>query len=321
MNTQPQTPVLLFSKDGSVLLHSDKRQVIGWDASTLTQRYVCTGRLIGVSESGRLFVTETEPGRFRFWQCDSGKPAEPGSIDCDDFPVDVRFRVSLVRNARRSYDGLWIDITGKEPAVPFVVSPAGTSKVEVIDNWIVASASRRLALAWSWAEEEFDGAFGTYHEPSGARVGGTTLTVSRFHTVPPLYYYREHDWLITGMQSRFCVYIASTGKPFGAGQGEFEKFGGGDLVVPHPKQRCWLAVNHNPVLQKEKDKQGFVLLDISSGKTQPQELQHFHESTPVRGLAFHPGGQWIAAVLADGTVHVWDLASGSLRTEVSEKIS
>lgn len=316
MQTQPQTPILLFSRDGSVLLHclAGQRKVIGWHVETLTQRFVCAGRLIGVSESGRLFVTETEPGRFRFWQCDSGEEAGPGGLDASDFPFDVRFRVSLQRNEHRSYDGQWIDITGMQPVVPFVIRPAGTTQVEVIDNWTVVSASGRLALSWSWAEEGFDGSFGTYHERTGERVGGVSLTVSRFHSVPPMYHYPEHDFLITGLQTGFCVYVASTGKPLGRAQEEFSVTdGGGSLVVPHPQNRFWLAVNRRPVLSKHMDRQGFVLLDISAGNHKPQEMRAFAESKPVRGLAFHPSGQRIAAVLDDETVRLWDVESGNLQ--------
>ena len=316
MRTQPQTPELLFSRDGSVLLHclAGQRKVIGWNFETLTQRYVCDGRLIGVSESGRLIVTETEPDRFRFWQCESGEEAEPESIDKSDFPFDVRFRVRLQRNKNRSYDGQWIDITGTDPVVPFVIRPSGTTQVEVIDNWTVVSSDGRLALAWAWAEEDFDGAFGAFHERTGGRLSGVTLTVSRFHSVPPMYHYREHDFLITGLQTGFCVYLASTGKPVGRFQGEYSFLdGGGSLVVPHPQNRFWLAVNRKPVLSKHMDRQGFALVDISSGNQKPQEIRSFPESKPVRGLAFHPNGQSIADVLDDETVHLWDVESGNLQ--------
>lgn len=315
---QPQAPLLLFAQGGSVLLRSASGTVIGLDFATLAPRYVCAGRLIGVSGSGRILATEKEPGVFGFWDSASGQERALGQADIADLPFEVRYRVSLRQTAGGRYEGCWTDITGQDSPVLFSIGSTGTTRGEQIDNWTVVSARRWLALAWSWQDADFDGSFGSYYSPSGDTPPRVSLKVSRFHSVPPMYFSRQHDWLVTGEQTGFNVYVASTGQPIGTGGGTFDLLdGGGDLVAFHPQQRSWLAVNRRPYLSKDRERQGFVLLDIAVPTSEARRLRSFQETRPVAYLAFHPSGEWIAALLDEGTIHIWETATGHRRPDAA----
>lgn len=320
LTTTSAAPLLQFAQGGSVLLRSTNHTVTGLEFATLKPRYVCTGRLLGTSESGRILATEKEPGHYAFWDSASGRERALSRSEFEDFPFDVRYLVSLKQAANGRYEGRWLDITGREPPALFSIRPQGTTQLEQIDSWIVVSPRRWLALAWSWADGELEGAFGTYYSPFAECPAGVSLAVSRFHTAPPMYYSRQHDWLVTGDQSGFHVYVASTGQPLRVSAGKFNLLGGGgDLVAFHPQQRFWLAVNRSSYLTHDREKQGFYLLDIDVAKDDPRVLRSFSETQPVVSLAFHPSGAWICALLSDGTIHVWETATGHRRPETLAK--
>ena len=320
LSTTSAAPLLQFAQGGSVLLQSSNHTVTGLEFATLEPRYVCAGRLLGTSESGRVLATEKEPGHYAFWDSASGRERALSRSEIEDFPFDVRYVVSLKQAANGRYEGRWLDITGQEPPALFSIRPQGTTQIEQIDSWIVVSPRRWLALAWSWADGDLEGAFGNYYSPFAEGPARVSLAVSRFHTSPPMYYSRQHDWLVTGDQSGFHVYVASTGQPLRVLAGKFNLLGGGgDVVAFHPQQRFWLAVNRSSYLTHDREKQGFYLVDIDVAKDDPRVLRSFSETQPVVSLAFHPSGAWICALLSDGTIHVWETATGHRRPETMAK--
>jgi len=170
MHPSPQFPLLHFAADGTVLLQSTADTITAWDVMSRRPRYTCAGRLIGVSQSSRLFVTESEAGIYTLWDSAAGAPQMPNPTIADDLPFDVRYRVVLERVQSGRYHGQWVDITGQQPSVPFQVQSTGLTQVENLDNWLVVSPEGWLACAWSWAEEDFDGAYGRYHALGGQRA-------------------------------------------------------------------------------------------------------------------------------------------------------
>jgi WD40 repeat protein len=51
-----------------------------------------------------------------------------------------------------------------------------------------------------------------------------------------------------------------------------------------------------------------ALMDLETGRPHPQTV--IEAPAPVLGLAFHPGGELLAAGLEDGSVHLWNPATG-----------
>jgi hypothetical protein len=319
MPPAPQSPQLLFAANGTVLLHATAQHITAWDLASQQKRYTCAARLLGLSQSSATLVAECAAHDYCFLDSASGAPQVPTPAMLADLPFEVRFQVTMARTAQGKYQGQWIDITGQQPPRPLTLHAPGTSRVEQLDNWLVVAPDALLACAWSWADGDFDGAYGRYHALQGSLATPVSFAVSRFHTVPPLYFSGEHDWLVSGEQSGFNLYTASTGQPYGAGK-FYRLDGGGDVVAFHPQQRYWLAVNRDPILHKDAAQQGFVLLDI---QTQPQthtkphgntdsgrEIQVFPDIVPVVALAFHPDGQSIAALHKDGTIHGWETDTG-----------
>lgn len=313
MLPSPQFPQLQFAADGAVLLHANTAAVTAWDVATWRPRYTCAGRLIGVSQSSHSVVTETGADTYNLWNSATGVPQTPNPTIAADLPFEVRYRVHLEKVQSGSYQGQWVDITGQQPPASIQVQSAGLAQVENLDNWIVISAAGWLACAWSWAEEDFDGAYGRYHALAGDVPDRVSLTVSRFHALPPFYFSRQHDWLITGAQNGFNVYTASTGQPYGGQNGKYSlPDGGGDVVAFHPHQRMWLAVNLTPTLLKDAAQQSFCLLDIQAGTAQPTVRQCFRENAPVVALAFHPHGNRVADLLNNGEIHLWQTDTGQM---------
>lgn len=305
----PQFPQLLFAANGAVLLYSTANVITAWDVTTQQKRYTCAGCLIGVSQSGATFVTESAHNDYSFWNSTTGDPQPLIPAIISDLPFDVRYRVNLEKTSNGQYHGEWIDIASEQPPSPVKIQTSSASRIDLLDNWIVITPQQWLACAWSWAEDDFDGAYGKYYALKGNLADHVSFTVSRFHQIPPLYFSREHDWFVTGEQNAFNVYTASTGKPYGAGK-FYRLDGGGDVVAFHPQERFWLAVNLAPILLKNAVQQGFVLLDINTSANNAKEIQIFPETVPVIALAFHPSGKWIADLLKDGTIHVWETVTG-----------
>lgn len=307
IRSAPQFPQLQFAAAGAVLLQSTADTIMAWDVMSGRPFYTCPGRLIGISQSGVAFATEDAAGGFGLWNSATGtlQPVTPAVAA--DWPFEVRYRVYVERVGNGRYQGHWLDILGEHPPLPVQVQTAGITSVENLDNWVVISSRRWLAAAWSWAEEDFDGVYGRYHALNGVVPDQVSLTVSRFHTTPPLYFSRQHDWLITGEQTGFNVYTASTGQPYGGQAGKYHLLdGGGDVVAFHPTEKMLLDVNRNPTLFKDAEKQGFLLLDIQAA-AQATVLQVFPETTSVTALAFHPDGNRIAARLKNGAIHLWEM--------------
>lgn len=311
MMVTPQFPQLQFAADGAVLLQSTADTVTAWDVMSGRPSYTCPGRLIGINQSGALFATDSRTGEFGLWHSTTGDSQPPTPAVAADWPFEVRYRVQVERVGNGRYQGHWLDILGEHPPLPVQVQTAGITSVERLDNWVVISPQRWLAAAWSWAEEDFDGAYGRYHALNGVVPDQVSLTVSRFHTTPPLYFSRQHDWLITGEQTGFNVYTASTGQPYGGQAGKYALLdGGGDVVAFHPTEKMQLAVNLAPVLFKDAEQQGFLLLDIQAAASQATVRQLFPETIPVTALAFHPDGNRIAALLKNGAIHLWEMDTG-----------
>jgi WD40 repeat protein len=320
MPQPPQFPQLAFAAAGAVLLHSTDSAVTAWDFATWQRRYTCVGRLIGVSQSRTTFATERAPNAWALWESATGRLQAPSPTVLADLPLDVRYRISMDAQERGHYTGQWIDITGQQPPRSFKVQTRSPLRLERLENWIVVAPQGWVAGSWFWAEDDFAGAYGLYHAALGPLPPPVSLTVSRFHTVPPLYFSREHDWLVTGEQNAFNVYTASTGQPHGARAGRFHVLdGGGDVVAFHPRERFWFAVNRDPVLFKNADLQGYLLLDINTPNDRAAELRAFPETRPVIALAFHPSGEWIADLLKDGAIHVWNVATGERVAQVNSK--
>lgn len=306
----PQFPQLHFAANGAILLHSTADTVTAWDVATRQLRYRCAGRLIGVSQSGVTFATDTRTGEFSLWQSITGELQPPTSAVAADLPFEVRYRVHLEKVGNGRYQGQWLDILGERPSIPIQVQTSGLAAVENLDNWLIISPQRWLAAAWSWADEYVDGAYGGYHALNGDLPERVSLTVSRYHTTPPMYFSRQHDWLVTGEQTGFNIYTATTGQPFGGQAGKYYlRDGGGDVVAFHPTQKMQLAVNQTTILSEDAAKQGFLLLDIqASGRA--TVLHFLPEPAPVTALAFHPQGNWIAALLSNSAIHLWESDSG-----------
>lgn len=301
MNAQPQFPPLAFAADGAVLLHSTATAVTGWDFPAGRQRSACAGRLLGVSASGRFFITETAPAEFSAWECVTGEALPLTPALGADLPTHLRYRAYLQGRA-------WVmmDVLGQHPPVTArVAKPKGP-----IENWAFVPHQQWLAYTTFYDDGMFDSASGHYQALGREPAPRVSLKVSRFHSAPPLYFSAEHDWLVTGEQNTFNVYTASTGQL----HSQFYVLdGGGDIVAFHPRERFWLAVNADPILSKEADQQGFRLLDVSRPGMYARELRLFRETVPVTALAFHPQGDWVVDLLADGALHVWEVPTGEQR--------
>ena len=313
MRLSPQAPVLLLAHLGQMALCQKKNTIVGLSIADRTERFRCEGRLLGVSESTRFFVVEQTPGTYLLFDAETGTLLNPSDALCNDLPFDARYALYFVdKNAERILLR-FIDVTSQEPQKDVSI-PLSRTTFTSLDNWMLCSPDNHIATAWSWASDDVDGAYGSLYASDGTRVDTKPfagLTVSRFHSVPPLYVSREHNLLATGTQNGFYLYQATTGDPWSGKSAKLElPTFGGDVIAFCKQDKNRLAVNKDPVLQKDLPKQGAWIVRPRPDQALCEILCDCSVSQPVTGLVFGEQGTSLYAILADHTFCEWNASTG-----------
>jgi hypothetical protein len=147
-----------------------------------------------------------------------------------------------------------------------------------------------------------------------------SFAVSRFLSPMRLAFSAEHQLMISSHQNRFDIYQLPIGqhlKEILIGDG------GGDVAAFHPQHAWLLAVDIEPIRQRDREKRAVALIDTRPTQREQQEQRRLMLPLPERivALAISPDGQYVAARLKQGMLVVWSAERGKLCWAANEPSS
>ncbi|GAB4171020.1 MAG: hypothetical protein Fur005_32710 [Roseiflexaceae bacterium] len=307
---QPQFRQLVFTNTNAILMSSETNITI-WECTRGEVRGMCAGRLLGVARDGQTLLTQELPYQFRAYRSTDGQAI--GLPAVQQYDLDQRCAVygtaqrAGVRAALHVVDALG----GAEP----IAIPLSLSRGEWIDNWALAPGVPYLFYTVSGEAEGHDWANGQVIDlRSCERVQfgqHPFFAVSRFLSPMPLAFSAEHHLMISSHQNRFDIYQLPGGqhlKELLIGDG------GGDVVAFHPQHAWLLAINIEPIQQRDREKRAVALIDTRQEQREQQEQRRLMLPLAERivALAISPDGQYIAARLKQGMLVVWSAERSEL---------
>lgn len=298
---------LTFTPDGTYLLHTCPEGIVAWDVQAGKQQYEQTGAFIGLSRDGKTFLTHQPPDSFCLWETATGARLQLDQIQPADF--DFYQRVRIIADIR----GLSlqvIDVFGEQTFPPIRV-PHNPEEAS-LENWAVAPDNQRVAVIIGGSAVGFDWSQGFCFTLATGKLL-YRFKASNQLMPAPLFFSVEHGLLLTGDLGCFNLYELASGALRRTvrfrSSNPYISAVSGSVVDVHPHTRRLVAVKAN--IPERYPERGVQILNLAKANAAMVE-QTFLEPAPVVDIRFQPGGEYIAVLLNNGEIHLWELSTGSL---------
>ncbi len=301
---------LVFTPDGNTLLATNRQNNVAvWDLTTASKRTEVLGEPIGLDREGKVLLRRSEEGVMGV-RLDSGEEMPLQTLDPDMFELSQRCLVTGQRFRLR------LDVQDV-----FGTLPVRILRIEQdpryfpsMDSWALAPDNTSLVVTLSGEVSGEDWAAGACMDlESGQRR--FKFNVSRFQRVPPICFSAVHKQLLIGDNAcHLSIFDLATGDCVR----EIYIGGFGMVTCISPVNDGLAAVNAwEPVAGMGQSPFSVQLLDlmhVEGERMQRARVQAvLSEPQSVEELEFAPDGRALASLLVDGTVHVWDLVTDSVR--------
>lgn len=300
---------LAFAADGAILLHSKTSNTVAvWSVPHHQLESIHPGILIGVSRDGQTFLTHHQEG-FSAWNISTGLEVALQNLNPASYELCQRCLVSgnMFEMTLRIQDAL-APSPPRVYRVPYSPSYLTEASTFGIVSWAIAPGDRCILVT-------VFGEGGGHEWAVGQCIDIATgmqryeFDVDHFLFKPSFNFSAEHGLFVMRSDSRSLkIYNISTGKVirrFCA-----DSFDCHAAVSPKNK---WLVALDVYAYSKESRSRSFYinLIDVQERGRSNTKLA-INESQPVEDLLFSPNGQYLASVLSDDTVHLWNATTGEL---------
>jgi WD40 repeat protein len=300
---------MVFLADGTTLLHTTRSGVVSmWDITTGEQKSQCTGYLLGVSRDSTTFLTVDREGVYA-WDSLTGSPMDLSMIEPDQYDLYQRTRFGGFGPGRLNLR--LIDVFNIEPPRSLNIHYRAPTKDADFECFQILPTNQQLIAVISGEEAGRSWAQGVCVELISGQVR-YTFSVDRFLSSPPFNISIQHR--VFSMPSRFrsfTLYDYVTGS---ARRTVSVDGFGGDVVSVNP-QNVWLVATN--VYQPRQN--AFIhylniehLTPDESGRHWGKTERIIEETGQIQALQFHPGGVYLASLLANDQIHLWNVSTGEL---------
>lgn len=338
-----QPKKLAFVDKGATLLHSTQIQsvksknknwknnvVVAWDMTNAQPRYGCPGLLIGMSRDDSTFLThqnieyfDTEEEKFSAWDTATGVEIPLENIDPDSYELHQRILISAKERSKLTLQ--LTDVFGRySPKALRVVSGYSPDSGAFLDTWAMTPNNRYIIITYSGDEAGFDWASGECIGIEQCKTGlikgkqRHEFNVNRFQGDPPINFSNEHNLVaISGGNGSFTVYDLNPWRKLR----EVWVHGFHHVIDFNPKNKWLVAASAQKYIREADESKTLFyihLLDIESLIQDGAVVQRgkergvLEENGWVDRLLFHPDGQYLASLLTDDTIHIWDIGNSKL---------
>ncbi len=300
---------LHFSSDGKFLFHSSPENTVDvWRVADGTRLCTCPGSLIGTSQDGLVLLTNT-PAGAKAWETLTGLECEPATLSAERFEFHQRFytmanRYKLVLELN---DALSLE---EVQQVRIEYDPRYTPGM---DTWALApdNASVVVTLSGEVAGEDWSMGMCIDLKQDARRF---KFKVNKYQSILPLNFSREQNLLLV---SDDIYHLAALDLETGRARREVWLSGFANVAVAIPGNP-WLVATNVWEMSDQGRNSPFSIQVLNLERLSGERMQRarveavFAEPEALVDLECDPDGYHLASLLAGGTIHWWNMATGRI---------